>query len=195
MNTWHIHIEGQVQGVGFRPFVYLLARDYGLKGWVNNTVDGVHIVFNAEENLARKFSDQILERAPRLSKITALHRNQIPKAFFDRFRIIQGGDKGIPQLLLTPDFALCEDCRKELHQPENRRYKYSFITCTNCGPRYSIIHGLPYDRKRTKMDAFQMCSACKDEYEAPLDRRYYSQTNSCADCGVTLSLFGADKKL
>lgn len=191
MNTWHIHIEGQVQGVGFRPFVFAVAQKMGLKGWVNNTVDGVHIVFNAEKNVALEFTNKIAATAPSLSKITAIRRFKIQQKTFDDFQIIHSESDGEAKLLLTPDFALCEDCRKELHQTKDRRYRYSFITCTNCGPRYSIVHQLPYDRINTTMDAFQMCPVCLKEYNTPSDRRYYSQTNSCSDCGIELTLYDA----
>ena len=195
MNTWHVHIEGQVQGVGFRPFVFVLAQEYGLKGWVNNTSNGVHVVFNADKKVALDFTSKLRDKAPRLSKITAVHRFRIQQKKFDNFQIIHSIEKGEPKLLLTPDFAVCDDCRAELHQVENSRYKYPFITCTNCGPRYSIVHKLPYDRINTKMDFFQMCPTCHNEYENPLDRRYYSQTNSCSDCGIDLTLFDANQNL
>lgn len=195
MNTWHIHIEGQVQGVGFRPFVFALAQEYGLKGWVNNTFDGVHVVFNADQQVASTFMEHLLTKAPRLSKITAANKTIIPTKFFENFQIIHSVKSGDPSLLLTPDFALCEACRVELKQINDRRYAYAFITCTNCGPRYSIVHSLPYDRVNTKMDCFQMCSACHHEYNDPFDRRYYSQTNSCSDCGVELILFDAQKNV
>ncbi|MBX2877247.1 MAG: carbamoyltransferase HypF [Saprospiraceae bacterium] len=193
MNTWHIHIEGQVQGVGFRPFVFVLAREHGLNGWVNNTTDGVHIVFNAEETQANAFKNKILTDAPALSKITALHLNLWPATAFTKFEIVHSDSEAAPKLLLTPDFALCTACREELRQMENRRFSYPFITCTHCGPRFSIVQGLPYDRTNTAMDAFQMCSSCRDEYDNPLNRRYYSQTNSCPDCGIALSLYDADQ--
>ena len=195
MSTWHVHIEGQVQGVGFRPFVFALAKKFSLKGWVNNTSDGVHIIFNANKKTAVEFTDQVRDKAPRLSKITAIHRHSIQQKFFDNFQIIHSEEAGEPKLLLTPDFALCEDCRVELHQAQNRRYKYPFITCTNCGPRYSIVRNLPYDRKNTAMDSFQMCPTCNNEYDHPINRRYYSQTNSCPDCGIELTLFDVRKNI
>ncbi|MEL6866361.1 MAG: carbamoyltransferase HypF [Bacteroidota bacterium] len=188
MQTWHLHIKGQVQGVGFRPFVYSLAREYQLKGWVNNTFDGVHVVFNADRLLASTFAGKIVEKAPALSRITGLSQYRIQQKYFDRFEIIHSTSEGEPSLLLTPDFALCEDCREELHSAKDRRYQYAFTTCTNCGPRYSIIDQLPYDRGHTTMEVFPMCPTCQTEYDSPSDRRYYSQTNSCADCGVEMSL-------
>ena len=195
MYTWHVHIEGQVQGVGFRPFIFVLAKKYGLKGWVNNTSDGVHIVFNADKKTAIQFTEKIKNKAPRLSRITAIHRYKIQQKFFDNFQIIHSKAVGKPKLLLTPDFGLCENCREELHTIKNRRFGYPFITCTHCGPRFSITCKLPYDRVNTKMDTFQMCHCCRQEYNNPLDRRYYSQTNSCSNCGIELSLFDANQSV
>jgi hydrogenase maturation protein HypF len=189
MHTWHLHIRGIVQGVGFRPHVYRMAKEYGLAGWVNNTVDGVHVRFNASRGMARVFQRDLLERAPALSHITDSSLEQLPQEDFDDFRVMHSDDSGHATLLITPDFALCDDCRKESHRAADRRYSYAFITCTNCGPRYSITRKLPYDRHTTTMDRFTMCAACRQEYNDPLDRRYYSQTNSCPDCPVGLQLF------
>lgn len=194
MTTWHIHIEGQVQGVGFRPFIFGLANELGLKGWVNNTTDGVHIVFNAEESEALVLKDKILATAPSLSRITALHLQETSKSVFTQFEIVHSEAAAIPNLLLTPDFALCADCREELKAENDRRYDYPFTTCTNCGPRFSIVKALPYDRVNTSMAPFEMCPSCQAEYDNPLDRRYYSQTNSDPDCSILLTLFNADRK-
>ncbi len=195
MHTYHIHIEGQVQGVGFRPFVYKLARQMELKGWVNNTVDGVHIEFNADSVKALAFYEDIIRLAPSLARITAHHMWEAEQVIYDDFQIVHSEQRGEPRLLLSPDFALCDACRAELLDPADRRFHYPFITCTLCGPRYSIIEALPYDRERTTMAAFAMCPACKREYEEVFDRRYYSQTNSCADCGVRLTLYTAQRQL
>jgi hydrogenase maturation protein HypF len=189
VKTWHLHIEGQVQGVGFRPFVYLLAQEYQLQGWVNNALDGVHIKFNATENKATEFSNDLLKKAPALSRITGHHLICIENIAFDDFQIIHSKKAGDAKLLLTPDIALCHECKTEMYSDTNRRKTYPFITCTNCGPRYSIITGLPYDREATTMAPFQMCPHCLAEYENPLDRRYYSQTNSCPDCRIALALY------
>lgn len=189
MPTFHIHIKGQVQGVGFRPFVYNLARSLGLKGWVNNTLDGVHIRFNAHLEEATHFYQQVQKDAPSLAVITSHKLMNVADENFDQFSIIHSAKDGLPNLLLTPDFATCSDCRKELLTPQNRRYRYPFITCTNCGPRYSIITDLPYDRESTTMSGFLLCKICSEEYQNPGNRRYYSQTNSCSSCGIQLSLF------
>jgi hydrogenase maturation protein HypF len=193
-DTWHLHIKGQVQGVGFRPFVYLLAKRHGLHGWVNNSTDGVHIEINAHKDKALQLLQEIKTKAPKLSRITEAHLVEIEKKFFDQFQIIHSNEKSEPNLLLTPDVALCDDCRTELYSENNRRASYPFITCTNCGPRYSIMHQLPYDRQTTSMDTFTMCNLCKTEYADPKDRRYFSQTNSCPDCSIEMSLFGQHQK-
>lgn len=189
MPTYHIHINGQVQGVGFRPFVYKLARSFGLVGWVNNTVDGVHIRLNARQELASSFYQKVIEKAPALAVITAHSMQEVTGEAFVEFEIIHSNKSGIPNLLLTPDFAMCSDCERELLSAQDRRHRYAFITCTNCGPRYSIVTGLPYDREFTTMSVFPMCPTCAEEYDNPLDRRYFSQTNSCEQCGVQLYLF------
>ncbi|RMG32070.1 MAG: carbamoyltransferase HypF [Bacteroidetes bacterium] len=193
MHTWHIHIEGQVQGVGFRPQVYRLARERGLTGWVNNSPDGLHIVFNAgTEEAARAFLEKVLKQAPALARISRYALAAAAPAVYHDFQIVHSHTAGIPNLLLTPDFALCPACRREVHEPQNRRYSYAFTTCTHCGPRYSIIHSLPYDRERTSMADFVMCAQCEEEYHHPLDRRYYAQTNSCPHCRIALSWVGED---
>jgi len=192
LNTFHIHITGQVQGVGFRPFVYVLAVKKSICGWVKNTIDGVHIRFNAENlEQARLFSEQIIEQAPKLSIITDSSLEEVQSESFDQFSIIQSEESGKANLLVTPDFAMCPDCESELLSTNNRRKDYPFITCTNCGPRYSIITDLPYDRPYTTMEAFKMCPDCDEEYNDPTKRRYFSQTNSCHTCAVTLSIYSS----
>ncbi len=195
MQTWHIHIEGQVQGVGFRPFVYRLAKENKLNGWVCNTVDGVHVEINAKEEKAFIFFKKIIKSAPELSVISNHRIYLSEQQYFSDFKIIHSENNGEANLLLTPDFAICEDCRKELSSENNRRNNYPFITCTNCGPRFSITRKLPYDRETTTMEKFRQCPTCQKEYDNPLDRRYYSQTNSCPDCTIQLSLFGVAKNL
>lgn len=186
MQTWHIHIQGQVQGVGFRPFVYRLAHEFGLRGWVHNTLDGVHIRINAMEEVLQLFCEALWKQAPPLSRIQHLKTHRAGSEQFTNFQIIHSEASGIPDILLTPDAALCPSCRKDIRDPENRRYQYAFTTCIHCGPRFSIIRALPYDRDHTGMMPFKMCATCLTEYESPTDRRYYSQTNSCERCGVHL---------
>lgn len=187
--TYHIHIKGIVQGVGFRPFVYKLAIKQKLKGNVNNTSDGVHINLNGDKSLVEKFITDIVKYAPDLAIITDYSFEETRDIDFLDFQIIHSESNVEPNLLLTPDFALCDDCRQELKNPKDKRFNYPFITCTNCGPRYSIITGLPYDREPTTMASFKMCNNCRNEYDDPLDRRYYSQTNSCDECGIKISIY------
>lgn len=188
MNSWHLHIKGQVQGVGFRPYVYQLARQFQLKGWVNNTVDGVHVIFNANSDQAQSFTETVIAQAPALARITSHYLEQTKSQYFTDFQIINSQNKGVVNLMLTPDFSICDNCRTELLTPGNRRHNYPFITCTHCGPRFSITRRLPYDRDTTSMKPFTMCPECDREYENPLNRRYYSQTNSCPNCAIELSL-------
>ena len=188
---------GQVQGVGFRPYVYRMAKSYGINGEIYNGIDGVHISFNATEAGAGEFYQSLISNAPTISDITASVINKTPNQNFTAFKIIGSEYEGQYNVLVTPDFAMCADCRNELKSDSgaNRRNGYPFITCTNCGPRYSIIHRLPYDRENTSMNSFEMCPSCYQEYNEPADRRYYSQTNSCADCGIKLSLYSNEKEL
>lgn len=193
--TWHIYIEGLVQGVGFRPFVYQLAEQFKLSGWVNNNTDGVHIEFNADDSIAKEFYKTIIHRAPALSAITNHSFAEINHKPYHSFEIVTTETDGESKLLVTPDFAICEACIAEMKTPGNRRYKYPFITCTQCGPRYSIIRQVPYDRVNTTMDIFEMCHECFNEYHDPSNRRHFSQTNSCPDCAITMQLFDCNKNL
>lgn len=188
MNNWHLHITGQVQGVGFRPFVYALAHRLELTGEVKNGMDGVRVYFRASEAEAKKFAYKIREEAPPLAIITDMELKSVPMRHFADFRIVHSSEDGEPELLISPDFGICEDCSKELRHSANRRFDYPYITCTNCGPRYGILSGLPYDREQTSMQAFAMCADCVKEYNDPLDRRYYSQTNSCPHCSISQTL-------
>ena len=190
METYHVHIKGRVQGVGFRPFVYQLAQSYDLRGWVCNATDGVHIRFTGNENLAQQFYQDCLNKKPELAIITYSSIQQLGPEYFPDFRITES-QNGDLELSISPDFAICSRCADELQDDNNRRYLYPFITCTQCGPRFSILKDLPYDRPFTTMDPFDMCPACESEYLNPKDRRYFSQTNSCATCGIKLSLISS----
>ncbi|MDX2302462.1 MAG: carbamoyltransferase HypF [Microscillaceae bacterium] len=193
--TYHIHLTGQVQGVGFRPFVYRLAKEMNLYGWVSNDNDGVHIEVTTFTEIFHQFLNRLLEEAPPLAKITGKIVKIRPEQVFNDFEIRHSSTNSQSNLLLTPDVATCPDCLAELLEPENRRYFYPFITCTNCGVRYSIIESLPYDRENTTMAAFKPCFSCQKEYQDPLNRMYYSQTNSCPDCGVRMRLFVKNKEV
>lgn len=194
-NTYYVHITGIVQGVGFRPFIYKLATEMGLLGWVNNTTDGVHIQVTTDATALSAFTERIQNECPDIANITDLKVQKLPFQEYPDFRIIHSDRTGETTVLLTPDFGLCEDCRRELFDPTNRRYGYPFITCTNCGPRYSIIRSLPYDRPWTAMQPFSMCPECQQEYDAPSDRRYFSQTNSCPECAIDLTFYENGKWL
>ncbi len=195
INTWHIHIKGQVQGVGFRPFVYQLAHEMSLTGWVNNDIDGVHIEVNADKKDVDKFYSDILSNAPPLSHILSHSIQQKPTSKYEDFKITGSQVEGDPTLQLSPDFSICEQCRREINDKTSRRIQYAFTTCTQCGPRYSIIHTLPYDRENTAMNAFTMCRECKNEYVDPANRRHFSQTNSCPYCEVKMELYDTRQNL
>lgn len=191
MNTWHIHIAGLVQGVGFRPFVARIAHERNLCGWVRNSPDGVHIEFNATENGACNFYGYICAYPPQGSIIAHHHMRQGEHRRYHSFCIIESDDLGTPDNLIAPDTAPCPQCIRELNDPANRRFRYPFITCTHCGPRYSIIKTLPFDRANTSMAHFEPCAACSGEYRDDKNTRYHSQTNSCGDCAIPMHLFDA----
>ena len=188
MPAYHLHIEGQVQGVGFRPNVYRIARKLSLKGWVSNGVDGVHIEIAGEEKYVQKFTREVLQHAPKNAIILHYTFHEIDSSDYNEFEIRESSSAGVANVLLTPDLGLCEDCRDEILDPSNRRYHYPFTTCIHCGPRYSIVQRLPYDRENTTMHSFQQCAPCTAEYGDVDNRRYYSQTNSCSSCGVSLQM-------
>jgi hydrogenase maturation protein HypF len=188
MRWVHIHIEGLVQGVGFRPFIFKLATELNLRGWVCNGVDGVHIEAGGFEERVEQFIQWLQERAPEESRITKFLVDEISEIKVGNFQIVESNPFGTPNLLITPDLGLCEACRKEIITSTNKRYNYPFTTCTHCGPRYSILKSLPYDRHTTSMESFIMCPGCEKEYHDPLSRRHFSQTNSCPDCTIPLRL-------
>ncbi len=191
MAAEHIHIDGIVQGVGFRPFVYRLAHRYGLHGWVRNSSLGVDIEVSGPADALEAFAQALEAEAPPLARITALRRAplQAPPEPRDAFVILHSEDEG-GFTLVSPDVATCPDCLRELLDPADRRYRYPFINCTNCGPRFSIIRALPYDRPNTTMAVFPMCPDCRAEYEDPLDRRFHAQPNACPVCGPAVELEG-----
>lgn len=191
--TFHIHIQGIVQGVGFRPFIYKLALEHDIKGTVSNGNDGVNIFINGDQKDIDIFVDLIKKNAPEMSHITDLEIVQSADKIFDSFKIVESDSLTEPKLLFAPDFSICDDCLDELHSEIDRRHNYPFITCTNCGPRFSIISALPYDRENTTMEEFRMCPDCQHEYDDVMDRRYYSQTNSCSVCGIKLEIYEDDQ--
>lgn len=183
-----ITIRGVVQGVGFRPYIFNLADSLDLKGYVTNTFDGVTVDIEGE-NLS-EFIERLPRESPPLSHIVDISIAPLPEYGYADFRIIESRDDGgrKPFTLISPDVSICNDCLKELLDPDNRRYLYPFINCTNCGPRYTITESIPYDRPNTTMAIFQMCSECFDEYNNPKDRRFHAQPNACPRCGPQTAL-------
>ncbi|RMG71406.1 MAG: carbamoyltransferase HypF, partial [Bacteroidetes bacterium] len=173
--------------MGFRPLVYRLARARGLTGWVSNGTDGVHIEIDGNTSVAEALLADIRSACPPTARITGHEITAAPVgAEYPDFRIVESTANVSVSLLLTPDIALCPRCRQELTEAGNRREGYPFVTCTQCGPRYSIIRDLPYDRPLTTMAPFALCVDCQTEYDDPADRRFFSQTNSCPHCAVPL---------
>ena len=179
----HIIVKGVVQGVGFRPYVFTLAERLGLKGYVSNTADGV--VIEAEGRSLPEFISRLPKEAPPLSRISSVSVTSLPLLGYRDFTIQKSVDQtgSLPFTLVSPDVSICDDCARELLDPADRRYLYSFINCTNCGPRYSITRRVPYDRPNTTMAGFAMCPECLSEYENPRDRRFHAQPNACPKCG------------
>lgn len=188
MRHVHIHVTGIVQGVGMRPFVYREAMAHGICGWVLNAGDGVHIEAHAPADALDAFVAALSEHAPAAARVeyvevVDLAANGWDAANEQGFRIVASQDQTAHTTLVSPDIATCDDCLRELFDPADRRYHYPFINCTNCGPRFTIIRSLPYDRAATSMDRFPMCPECAAEYANPLDRRFHAQPDACFDCG------------
>ncbi len=181
--------------MGFRPFVYQRAQHYGLVGWVSNRTDGVRVVVNASETVLDALVHDLLHHHPPVARITGHSVRVLPTQAFDDFSIIHSQTTDATNVLLTPDLALCPACRQELSDPTDRRHRYAFTTCTHCGPRYSIVRALPYDRATTTMAPFGLCPDCQREYDDPTHRRYYAQTNTCPACPITLALYRPDQTL
>lgn len=183
-----IWVKGIVQGVGFRPFVYRLAKRYLINGWVLNAVDGVHIHAEGESQHLDEFVLELSENAPAAAQVTEIELHEVPLEQFDSFEIRFSDDENAAEsTLVSPDLALCADCERELFSPADRRFRYPFINCTNCGPRFTITDALPYDRANTSMRAFPMCAACRAEYDDPADRRFHAQPDACFECGPHLT--------
>ncbi len=183
-----IHVKGIVQGVGFRPFVYRTAKKYLINGWVLNAADGVYIHAEGESKLVDEFIMELSDNPPAASKVEEIDIKEVPLEAFDSFEIRFSDDEAVAETtLVSPELATCADCVNELFNPNDRRYRYPFINCTNCGPRFTIIDHLPYDRAATSMAAFPMCERCAAEYADPLDRRFHAQPDACFECGPRVS--------
>lgn len=188
MRHVHIHVTGIVQGVGMRPFVYREAMAHGICGWVLNAGDGVHIEAHALAGALDAFVAALSEHAPAAARVEYVEVVDLAAHGWDTaneqgFRIVASQDQTAHTTLVSPDIATCDDCLRELFDPADRRYHYPFINCTNCGPRFTIIRSLPYDRAATSMNCFPMCPECAAEYADPLDRRFHAQPDACFDCG------------
>lgn len=198
MRHAHIHVTGIVQGVGMRPFVYREAMAHGICGWVLNAGDGVHIEAHAPGEALDEFVAALSEHAPAASRVEHVEVVDLAPGDWDAaneqgFRIVASQDQTAHTTLISPDIATCDDCLRELFDPADRRFHYPFINCTNCGPRFTIIRSLPYDRAATSMDRFPMCPTCAAEYADPLDRRFHAQPDACFDCGPHITWREADR--
>ncbi|MCC7451889.1 MAG: carbamoyltransferase HypF [Anaerolineae bacterium] len=184
-------IGGAVQGVGFRPFIYRLATSLGLTGWVGNSSQGVEIEAEGSPRSLESFLSRIEAEKPPRALIQRMDYGWLEPVGYTAFEIHHSDSSGDKTALVLPDMAICPDCLHDITDPANRRYQYPFTNCTNCGPRFSIIEALPYDRPNTTMRLFEMCDECRAEYENPLDRRFHAQPNACPTCGPQLALWDA----
>ncbi len=189
-----IRVSGAVQGVGFRPFVYRLARDLDLTGFVANNSQGVTIEIEGERSVLEEFNRRFRRETPPRAVINELSEQFIQPLGSGEFVIAHSDEVGSKTTLVLPDIATCDDCLSEIFDPQDRRYLYPFTNCTNCGPRYSIIDSLPYDRANTTMNIFTMCEQCSAEYSDPANRRFHAQPNACPKCGPRLELWDSDGK-
>ena len=187
-----IEVEGIVQGVGFRPFVYRLATQRHLAGFIANTEAGVSIEVEGPGDAVDDFLARLAREAPPLARITAVAVSELPANHDAGFRILPSRAGAARRVLISPDVAVCADCLRELFDPADRRFRYPFINCTNCGPRYTIVRDIPYDRPRTSMAAFPMCPDCRREYDDPLNRRFHAQPNACWKCGPQVELWDTE---
>ncbi|QQS49632.1 MAG: carbamoyltransferase HypF [Acidobacteriota bacterium] len=190
-----VAIRGAVQGVGFRPFVYRLATELGLPGWVNNSSQGVLIEVEGQREALESFLLRIEPERPPRASIQSLESSFLNPVGYNSFEIVDSDESGEKTVFVLPDIATCTDCLREIFTPSDRRYHYPFTNCTNCGPRFTIIEALPYDRSSTSMKRFRMCPACEREYRDPLDRRFHAQPNACPECGPQLALWDSVGKV
>jgi len=186
-----VRVAGTVQGVGFRPHVYRLAVELGLAGFVLNDTHGVLLEVEGRPSAVDRFVERLTHEAPPLARIEGVGSDEVPSTGELDFRIVTSRAGGDPDAPVSPDTTTCEDCLAEVLDPTDRRYRYPFTNCTNCGPRFTIVKGVPYDRPLTTMSTFKMCDLCQAEYEDPLDRRFHAQPNACPDCGPELLLTAA----
>ncbi|MDH5461441.1 MAG: acylphosphatase, partial [Candidatus Bathyarchaeota archaeon] len=186
-----IKVSGIVQGVGFRPFIYRIAVKNKLVGYVRNRGDAVvDIVVEGKENNVKNFLGELKDKKPPLARIYEIVTKYTKdRGDFERFTILESSKEvELSGSVIPPDVSICDECLRELRDPRNQRYDYFFITCTNCGPRYTIIKGVPYDRLNTTMQDFSMCEFCNREYKEPSNRRFHAQTVACGECGPRVFL-------
>lgn len=190
-----LRLQGVVQGVGFRPFLHRLANDLGLSGWVQNSARGLTIEIEGAVAAVHEFEGRLRTDGPPHSSIHGVEVQPLPATGGTFFEIRESEVGEPPRALMSPDLATCAECVRELWNPKNRRYRYPFINCTHCGPRFSIIDALPYDRANTSMRDFTMCRACRREYEDPTNRRFHAQPNACSRCGPQLALWNPNGRV
>ena len=178
-----IFIKGTVQGVGFRPFIHRMAKDMGIKGWVRNTGNGVEITVQADDDMIEIFREKILSDMPPAAQVDEIHQENAGKTDFSFFEIMESNGIAMPDLNMPPDICLCSECSEEILDTGNRRYLYPFTSCINCGPRFTILDNLPYDRRNVTMRSYIMCPECGREYSGITDRRYHAQPICCPECG------------
>jgi hydrogenase maturation protein HypF len=192
----HITVHGIVQGVGFRPYIHKLVQDNRLKGWICNSNQGVELEIEGEEDDIKDFIKVLQVNPPPLAMIENITVKKMPLNGYKDFKIIKSRTNNkLPVALIPPDISVCDECLKELNNPSDRRYGYPFINCTNCGPRFTIIEDIPYDRDKTTMKDFSMCEKCSAEYSDIADRRYHAQPNACPVCGPQVSLYQREKRI
>ena len=189
MRRLRVEVRGAVQGVGFRPFVYRLATGLGLAGWVLNDVRGVEVEVEGEEPTLHAFLARLEAEAPPRAVVRGVASSWLEPVGFVSFEIRRSEGRGEKSVSVLPDVATCDDCLRELGDPGDRRYRYPFLNCTNCGPRFTIVRALPYDRPNTTMKGFPLCADCRAEYEEPRDRRFHAQPTACPACGPRLALW------
>lgn len=199
MKTIKILVEGIVQGVGFRPFVYRIAIDLGLKGYVRNLGNVVEIILQGKDENIIKFIDKLQNELPPIAKLNNLEIKEVDEnnedwKIYQEFKIKKSDDSFSGVSVIPPDLAICDKCLEEINNPNNRRYKYPFNACTDCGPRFTVIENVPYDREKTTMEDFPLCKNCEIEYKNPLDRRYHAEASCCSTCGPHLKLYKNNRK-
>ncbi|MEE4297086.1 MAG: acylphosphatase, partial [Wenzhouxiangella sp.] len=190
-----VTVAGRVQGVGFRPFVYRLAHELSLTGWVYNASGVVEVAIQGTDAQLDAFARDVIDRAPPLARPELLRNEPGEPEEFQGFEIRASQAQAEPEIHVPPDQFMCDDCLAEVSDPDERRYRYPFINCTQCGPRYTIIRALPYDRPNTTLRDFPLCTDCEGEYRDPLDRRFHAQPLACAVCGPSLRFVSGETQI